>query len=141
MNKDSHTDEELQQMFGMRNIAVVGMSRNEEKAAHYVPKYLIDQGYNIIPVNPATAAILQRKSFPAVSSVPGPVEIVDVFRPSEDVLEVVKDVVTKQGIKVIWMQEGIYSEEAERIAIEKGIKVVYNRCMMIEHMRLLGTAN
>jgi hypothetical protein len=67
---------------------------------------------------------------------PEEIEIVDIFRPSEDVPAVVEDALKKEGIKVIWMQEGIYSEEAERMAREKGIEVVYNRCMMAEHERL-----
>jgi hypothetical protein len=71
-----------------------------------------------------------------VSSVPDKIDIVDIFRPSEEVPAVVQDVLKKEGIKVIWMQEGIYSEEAERMAREKGIEVVYNRCMLAEHMRL-----
>ena len=71
-----------------------------------------------------------------MSSVPEKIDIVDIFRPSEDVPAVVEDAIKKNGIKVIWMQEGIYSEEAERMAREKGIEVVYNRCMQAEHMRL-----
>jgi hypothetical protein len=67
---------------------------------------------------------------------PEEIDIVDIFRPSEDVPAVVEDALMKEGIKVIWMQEGIYSEEAERMAREKGIEVVYNRCMMAEHERL-----
>ncbi|HUG96012.1 MAG TPA: CoA-binding protein, partial [Nitrososphaera sp.] len=64
------------------------------------------------------------------------IDIVDIFRPSEDVPAVVEDALKKEGIKVIWMQEGIYSKEAERMASEKGVEVVYNRCMLAEHMRL-----
>jgi len=112
------------------------MSKNEGKAAHYVPKYLINHGYNVIPVNPTANEILGRKSYPVVSSVPEKIDIVDIFRPSKDVPAVVRDALKKEGIKLIWMQEGIYSEEAERLAKEKGIKVVYNRCMLAEHMRL-----
>ena len=115
---------------------MVGISKNEGKAAHYVPKYLIGLGYNVIPVNPTAGEIQGRKSYPAVSSVPEKIDIVDIFRPSEDVPAVVQDALKKDGIKVIWMQEGIYSEEAERMAKEKGIEVVYNRCMLAEHRRL-----
>lgn len=112
------------------------MSKNEGKAAHYVPKYLIDHGYNVIPVNPTASEIQGRKSYPTVSSVPDKIDIVDIFRPSEDVQAVVEDALKKEGIKVVWMQEQIYSQEAEGIAREKGIEVVYNRCMLAEHMRL-----
>jgi uncharacterized protein len=138
MERDAHSDSEIIKFYDLKNIAVVGMSKNEGKAAHYVPKYLISHGYNVIPVNPTANEIQGRRSYPAVSSVPDNIDIVDIFRPSEDVPAVVADALKKEGIKVIWMQEGIYSKEAERIAREKGIKVVYNRCMLAEHERLFG---
>jgi predicted CoA-binding protein len=103
-----------------------------------VPKYLIDHGYNVIPVNPTATEILGRKSYPTVSSIPDKIDIIDIFRRSEDVPSVVEDVIKKEGIKVIWMQEGISSKEAEKIAKEKDISTVYNRCMMAEHKRLFS---
>jgi predicted CoA-binding protein len=138
MEKDSHSDEEIKKFYMLKNIAVVGMSKNEDKAAHYVPKYLIDHGYNVIPVNPTATEILGRKSYPTVSSIPDKIDVVDIFRRSEDVPPVVEDAIKKEGIKVIWMQEGIYSKEAEKMAKEKDISAVYNRCMMAEHRRLFG---
>lgn len=137
MEKDSHSDDEIKKFYKLKNIAVVGMSKNEDKAAHYVPKYLIDHGYNVIPVNPTATEILGRKSYPTVSSIPDKIDIVDIFRRSEDVPSVVEDTIKKEGIKVIWMQEGIYSKEAEKMAGEKDISAVYNRCMMAEHRRLI----
>lgn len=137
MEKDPHSDGEMRKFYRLKNIAVVGMSKNEGKAAHYVPKYLINHGYNVIPVNPTANEIMGRKSFPAVSSVLEKIDIVNIFRPSKDVPAVVQDALKKEGVKVIWMQEGIYSEEAERVAKAKGIEVVYNRCMLAEHMRLI----
>ncbi|MDQ3835519.1 MAG: CoA-binding protein [Thermoproteota archaeon] len=136
MEKDSHTDDTIRKIYTLKNIAVVGMSKSEEKAAHYVPKYLIDHGYNVIPVNPTATEILGRKSYPSVSGVPDRVDIVDIFRRSDDVPPVVEDALKKEGIKVIWMQEGIYNKEAEEMAKKKGISAVYNRCMMAEHRRL-----
>jgi uncharacterized protein len=138
VEKDSHLDDEIKKFYTLKNIAVVGMSKNEEKAAYYVPKYLIDHGYNVIPVNPTATEILGRKSYPKVSSVPDRIEIVDIFRRSEDVPSVVEDTLKKEGVKVIWMQEGIYSKEAENMAKEKDISAVYNRCMMAEHRRLFS---
>jgi len=138
MNTDSHSDADLREFYKMKNIAVVGMSKTDGKPANYVPKYLIGQGYNVIPVNPTAPEIMGRKSYPVVSSVQEPVDIVDVFRPSDDVLPVVLDAVKKPGIKLIWMQLDIYNEQAEKLAKEKGIKVVYNRCMLEEHQRLFG---
>jgi len=138
MEKDSHSDDEIKKFYTLKNIAVVGMSKNEDKPAHYVPKYLIDQGYNVIPVNPTATEILGRKSYPTVGSISDKIDIVDIFRRSEDVPSVVEDIIKKEGIKVIWMQEGIYSKEAEKMAKEKGISAVYNRCMMAEHRRLFN---
>lgn len=133
---DSHSDTEIRQIFDFKNVAVVGISNKQEKAGYYVPKYLSDKGYNIIPVNPNIDQVFGKKSFPDVSSIPEQVDIVDIFRKPADVLPVVKDAIKKQGIKVIWMQEGISNEEAEKLALETGIDVVYNRCMMAEHRRL-----
>jgi predicted CoA-binding protein len=138
MKVDLHSDSELRKIYDLKNIAVVGMSKNEGKPAHFVPKYLIEHGYNVIPVNPTITEVLGRKSYPSIADMPGDVDVVDVFRRSEDALVVVMDAMKKKGIKVIWMQEGIYNEEAERKAKENGMDVVYNRCMMAEHKRLFS---
>jgi hypothetical protein len=135
---DRHTDTEIRRFYDSKNIAVVGMSANEGKPAHFVPKYLIDNGYNVIPVNPTIPEILGRKSYPHITDIPEDVDIVDIFRKSEDIPPVIDDAIKKKGVKVIWMQLGIYNEEAERKARERGISVVFNRCMMEEHKRLLG---
>ena len=138
MERDSHSDEEIRKFYTLKNIAVVGMSKNEGKAAHYVPKYLMDHGYTVFPVNPTATEILGRKSYPTVSSIPDRVDVVDIFRRSEDVPAVVEDTLKKEGIRVIWMQEGIYNKEAEKMAKEEDVSTVYNRCMMAEHRRLFG---
>lgn len=140
MNKDKHTDFEIRKFYDLRNIAVVGMSKNEEKPAHLVPKFLLERGYNIIPVNPTSTEVLGRKSYPSVSEIPNDlnIDIVDVFRRSEDVPYVVDDAIKKKGIKLIWMQLGISNEEAEKKAKENGIDVVYNRCMLEEYERLFN---
>ena len=137
MNTDSHSPSDIRKILKLKNIAVVGMSNTEGKPANFVPKYLIENGYNVIPVNPTTTEVLGRKTYPKVSDVPGQVDIVDVFRRSEDVPPVVDDAIKKKGIKVIWMQSGIYNQEAERKAKENGIDVVYNRCMKVEHSVLI----
>jgi predicted CoA-binding protein len=138
MEKDLHSDDQIKKFYTLKNIAVVGMSKNQDKAAHYVPKYLIDHGYNVIPVNPTTTEILERKSYASVSDINDEIDIVDIFRPSEDVQEIVEDALKKEGIKVIWMQKGIHSEKAEKIAKERNLSVIYNRCMMAEHQRLFS---
>jgi uncharacterized protein len=136
MNTDIHSASDIRKILKQKNIAVVGMSKNEGKPAHFVPKYLIEHGYNVIPVNPTITEVLGRKSYPSIADIPEDVDVVDVFRRSEDVPPVVNDAINKKGIKVIWMQSGIYNEEAERKAKENGIDVVFNRCMMVEHNRL-----
>ena len=136
MNTDSHSPSDIRKILELKNIAVVGMSNTEGKPANFVPKYLIENGYNVIPVNPTTTEVLGKKTYPKVSDVPGQVDIVDVFRRSEDVPPVVDDAIKKKGIKVIWMQSGIYNKDAERKAKENGIDVVYNRCMKVEHSML-----
>ena len=133
MDTDSHSASDIRKILELRNIAVVGMSNTEGKPANFVPKYLIGNGYNVIPVNPTTSEVLGRKSYTSISDVPEQVDIVDVFRRSEDVPIIVEDAINKKGVKVIWMQSGIYNEEAERRAKENGIDVVFNRCMKVEH--------
>ncbi len=135
MEKDKHTDGQIKKFYELKNIAVVGMSKNPEKAAHYVPKYLTERGYNIIPVNPTTDEILGKKCYHELSEIPERIDIVDVFRPSEQVLPVINDAI-KLKPKVIWLQEGIHNLEAESIAQKAGIEVVFNRCMLAEHQRL-----
>jgi hypothetical protein len=135
MEKDSHSDDDIRKIFSLKNVAVVGMSKNEGKAAHYVPKYLSQQGYNIMPINPTADQILERKSYHSIDEVDQPIDIVDVFRPSDQVLPVVQQAIKKKP-KVIWLQEGIHNAEAEELAQKAGIQVVFNRCMLAEHQRL-----
>lgn len=135
---DNHTDEEIRKIYNFRNIAVVGMSRDPAKPAHLVPKYMMERGYNIIPVNPIASEILGRRTYSYVSDIKSQIDIVDVFRPSKDVYPVVEDSIKKPGISVIWLQEGIHNVEAEKIALDNKIDVVFNRCIMAEHMRLFN---
>lgn len=135
---DDHTDEEIRKFYIFRNIAVVGMSRDPAKEAHSVPKYLIERGYNIIPVNPLASEILGRRTYSRVSDIKSQVDIIDIFRPSNDILPVVEDSIKKHGIRVIWLQQGIHNVEAEKIALDYKIEVVFNRCIMAEHVRLFN---
>ena len=136
MMKDSHTDEEIKDIFALKKIAVVGMSRHPIKASHFVPKYLSEQGFDITPVNPTANEILGKKCYPAVSSIQQAIDVIDIFRPSDQVLSVIQDAIKKKP-KVIWLQEGIHNEEAENLAREHGIDIVFNRCMLAEHQRLM----
>ena len=133
---DKHTDKEIRKMYNFKNIAVVGMSRDPAKAAHFVPKYMIERGFNVIPVNPSTVEILGRRTYSRVSDIKSQVDILDIFRPSEDVYSIVEDSIRKRGIIIIWLQEGIYNSDAEKIARDNNIEFVFNRCIMAEHMRL-----
>lgn len=135
MEKDQHTDMQIKKFYELKNIAVVGMSKNPEKAAHYVPKYLDEKGYNIIPVNPTADEILGKKCYHKLSEISDNIDIVDIFRPSEQVLPVISEAI-KLKPKVIWLQEGIHNLEAESLAQKAGIDVVFNRCMLAEHQRL-----
>ena len=137
-NTDKYGDKEIRSFYDFKNIAIVGMSTNERKPAHFVPKYLIERGFDVVPVNPTASEILGRKSYPSVMDIPQDIDIVDVFRRSEDVPAAVDDAIKKRGLKVIWMQSGIHNEAAEKKAKENGIDVVFNRCMMEEHKRLFG---
>jgi len=135
MERASHSDDEIKQIFSLKKIAVVGMSRHTAKAAHFVPKYLTEQGFDITPVNPNTDKILGEKSYSSLSSIDHPIDIVDIFRPSEQVLSVVQDAI-KLKPKVIWLQEGIHNSKAEELARSNEIMVIFNRCMLAEHQRL-----
>ena len=133
--KDSHTDEEIKDVFTLKKIAVVGLSRYPIKAAHFVPKYLSEQGFDITPINPTTNEILGKKCYSDISSTHHPIDVIDIFRPSEQVLSVIQDAIKKKP-KVIWLQEGIHNAEAEKLAMKEGIIVIFNRCMLAEHKRL-----
>lgn len=135
MEHDPHTDDEIRKIYSMKNIAVVGMSKNPDKAAHYVPRYLLDHGFNVIPVNPTTTEILGKKCYSSLLDIAEDIDIVDVFRPSDQVLPVIEESL-KIKPKVIWLQEGIHNPAAEQVALKAGIDVIYNRCMLAEHQRL-----
>ena len=135
-NTDNFSDQEIRDIYKLKNIAIVGMSPTDGKPSNYVPKFLIEKGYNVIPVNPNYSNILNKKSYSKVSEIPENIDIVDIFRKTEDALSIIKDSINKEGIKVIWMQKGINNKEGEVLASNKGIKVLYNRCMLEEHKRL-----
>jgi predicted CoA-binding protein len=116
-------------------IAMVGLSPDPNRPSHRVAQYLIDHGYKVIPVNPDAQEILGTKSYPDVISIPEPIEIVDIFRRSEEVIPIVDEAI-KVGAKAVWMQEGIINEQAALKAQDAGLMVVMDRCMLKEHKRL-----
>jgi predicted CoA-binding protein len=120
-----------------RVIAVVGLSPNWYRPSYFAAKYMQEHGYRVVPVNPNAAEILGERSHPAVAAIPGDVDIVDCFRQPEEMPDLARAAVAK-GAKVLWMQLGIRNEEAARIASEAGLDVVMNRCVKIEHARIMG---
>ena len=136
MNQDSHSDEKIIDVLSLKTVAIIGMSKHPSKAAHYVPKYLIDNGYDVTPVNPTTDKIFNRRCYDSVNEIDGPVDIIDVFRPSDQISLIIRDCIEKKP-KVIWFQEGIHDFESEELARKSGIIVIFNRCMLAEHQRLL----
>lgn len=118
-------------------IVVVGCSSAEFKVAHRIPKFMQQHGYKIIPVNPFSKNILGEKCYESISQVKEQVDIVQVFRPSKEVFEIVKESL-KLKPRIIWMQLGIENKAAEKLAEKHGIKVVMNRCMKVEYERLFS---
>ena len=118
-----------------RTVAVVGLSSKPDRPSYRVASYLKEQGYNIIPVNPAEKEILGEICYPDLASVPEPVDVVDIFRRSEEVSPIVAEAI-RIGAKAVWMQEGVINEEAAARAREAGLMVVMDKCMRKEHRKL-----
>ena len=118
-----------------RVIAVVGLSPKPDRPSYQVASYLKENGYKIIPVNPKASEILGESSYPDLSSVPEPVDVVNIFRRPEEVPAIVEEAI-KIGAKAVWMQEGVINEEAASQAKEAGLLVVMNRCMLKEHQKM-----
>jgi|SRR5579871_5559582 len=118
-----------------RTIAVVGLSGKRHRPSYGVAEYLKRAGYRIIPVNPEENEVLGEKAYPDLDSIPGPIDVVDIFRRSEFVPEIVEAAIRK-GAKVIWMQEGVIHEQAAQRAEEAGLYVVMDRCILKDHRRL-----
>ena len=115
-----------------RTVAVVGLSNDPEKPSHEVAGHLKEEGYRIIPVNPNEEEVLGERAYDTVEQIPEKVDVVDVFLPSEKTPEIAEDAV-RAGAKVLWLQEGIKSSEARRIAREGGLAYVEDRCMRKTH--------
>ncbi len=120
-----------------RTVAIVGLSPDELRASNFIGFYLRRHGYRVIPVNPKEKEILGEKSYPSLSGIDVPVDIVDVFRRPEAVPDIAREAVAS-GAKTLWLQFGVISPEGARIAEEGGLRVVMDRCMKVEHARHLG---
>jgi len=118
-------------------IAVVGLSAEWHRPSNFVAKYLQQHGYRVIPVNPRYAEVLGERCYPSLVDVAEPIDMVDVFRRSEDVLPIAQQAL-QIGAKCLWQQIGVKNLDADRIAREAGLDSVLDRCVKIEHARLFG---
>ena len=135
--------DEAEEVLRYRTIAIVGLSRNPEKDSYKVAEFLKSKGYRIVPINPNAEDILGEKAYPSLRDLPenlkAELEVVNIFRRSEDVLPIVKEAleISKRygNIKAIWMQEGVINIEAAEAAKKAGLIVIMNRCMMKERLK------
>ena len=136
----SNDDAHLRRILStVKTVAVVGISSRHDRPGYSVPAYLQRHGYRIIPVNPNLEEVLGERAYPDLLSIPEPVDVVEVFRRSEEVLPIVQQAL-KIGAKVIWMQEGIVNETAANAALAAGLDVVMDMCMRAAHRRLFGSS-
>lgn len=123
-----------------RTIAVVGLSGDPEKPSWQVARYLQEHGYRIIPVNPRLTEVLGEKAYPELGLIPEPVDLVDVFRPAAECPAIAEQAVALRA-RGLWLQSGIVSEEAAEVARRAGLAFVMDRCTLVEHRRLTGSAS
>tara|TARA_S200000501_G_scaffold299741_1_gene286623 strand:- start:31 stop:432 length:402 start_codon:yes stop_codon:yes gene_type:complete len=124
----------LEKIFKMNTIAVVGMSPKIERPSHYVSQYMIENGFEIIPVNPGHNTIAGLKSYPSLDKIPKKVDIVNVFRRSKFVESIAKDAV-EINAKVLWLQDGVIDLESGKFAEDAGLIVVMNDCILRQHVQ------
>ncbi len=124
-------------LHGARTIAIVGLSDKKERASNFVGSYLKSEGYTVIPVNPLKHEILGEKCYPDLASIPVPIDVVDIFRRPDEIVNIVQQAIAIKA-KAIWMQLGLVNREAADLAIKNGINVVMDRCIKMEHGRYNG---
>ncbi|MFP4174695.1 MAG: CoA-binding protein, partial [Halobacteriales archaeon] len=131
-------DDEIREILDADTVVVIGCSTTPGKAAHDIPKYLAEHGYDVVPVNPYADEVLGREAYDSLLNVPDDieVEIVDVFRPSDELAGIVDDVLEHGGVDVLWTQQGIADREATDRAEDAGVRVVEDKCIKVEHRRL-----
>ena len=140
MDHDDYPDSYIRGILNtVKTIAMVGISPKDNRPSYFAFKYLMERGYDMIPVNPGQAGkgILGRKVFARLSDIPDPIDMIDIFRASQHVVPIVEEAITlKPRPQVIWMQLSVRNDEAARLAEAAGMKVVMNRCPKIEYGRL-----
>jgi predicted CoA-binding protein len=138
MHENSSTEEIRDLLAGSRTVAVVGLSDRLHRTSHSIARALQDFGFRIFPVNPnLRGPILGEEPYASVEEIPEAVDIVDVFRRSEKVMPTARDAVAA-GAKVLWMQSGVVNEEAASYATEHGLRVIMDRCILVDYASLVG---
>jgi hypothetical protein len=130
------SDDELREILDLETIAVVGCSTTPQKAAHSIPKFMRERGYEIVPVNPYADEIFGREAYDSLAEVEEEIDIVDVFRPSEEVSDIVDAVLERDDVEVVWTQLGIRDSEAGERVEDSGRKYVEDKCLKVEYNRL-----
>lgn len=130
------TDDELRSILEADTVAVVGASTTAGKAAHDIPRYLQEHGYTVLPVNPYADEVLGVEAYDSLSDVEEEVDVVDVFRPSDEVAGIVDEVLDREDVDAVWLQLGITDDESGERVEESGRTFVQDRCIKVEHRRL-----
>ena len=131
---DEKPEDVVAKILALKIFAVVGLSPKPERPSHYVSAYLKEEGYTIVPVNPGQKKLLGETCFPSVADIPFPVDVVVVFRRPEEALPHILEAIAAKA-KALWLQDGVYHDEGERLAREAGLLVVSNDCLMRRHAR------
>lgn len=126
----------MREALGYDTVAVVGCSATSGKDAHEVPRYLVRHGYEVIPVNPFQDEVLDRRAYDSLVDVEETVDVVNVFRPSNEVAGIVDQVLDREDVQVVWTQLGIHDDEAAERAENAGVRVVQDKCIKVEHRQL-----
>ena len=137
-NMDNLSDEFIRDILkNSKTIAIIGASNKPERASNGIMKFLMKNGYNCIPVNPNEENVLGQKAYKNILELPMSPDIVDIFRKSEDTPLIVKDAISK-GTKLIWLQEGVFSLDAKKLADDANIPIVMDKCIFKEYLRLIN---
>lgn len=132
------SEAELREILGMETVAVVGCSSTPGKDAHEIPAYLLEHGYEVVPVNPYAEEIFGRTAYDSLSAVDEDIDVVNVFRPSEEVADIVDEAIERDEVAVVWTQLGIADDEAAERAEAAGLRVVQHECLKVQHRRLVA---
>jgi predicted CoA-binding protein len=132
----AESDDELRDALAVDTIAVVGCSTTPQKDAHAIPKFMLERGYEIIPVNPYADEIFGKEVYDSLSDVEEEIDMVDIFRPSEEVSDIVDEVLERDDVEVVWTQLGIRDREAGERVEESGRTYVEDKCLKVEYNRL-----